>query len=57
MAPPRNGNAKMYIDRQNEYLQRKKEEKKNRLKYLRRKLRLGTSTKKELEELKKLEKK
>ena len=57
MAPTRNGNAKMFIEKQNEYLQRKKEEKKNRLKYLRRKVRLGTSTKKDLEELKELEKK
>ena len=57
MAPPRNGNAKMFIDKQNEYLQRKKEKENNRLKYLRKKVRLGTSTKKDLEELKYLENK
>ena len=53
---PRNGDAKMYIDRQNEYLQRKKEVKKNRLKYLRKKVKKGTATKEEKKELKDLEK-
>ena len=53
---PRNGNAKMFIDRQNEYLQRKKEAKKNRLKYLRKKVKQGKATKEEKKELKELEK-
>ena len=53
---PRNGDAKMYIDRQNEYLQRKKEVRKNRLKYLRKKVKKGTATKEEKKELKDLEK-
>ena len=47
----------MFKDKQNEYLQRKKEEKKNRMKYLRRKVKLGTATEEEKEELKVLEKK
>ena len=54
---PYTGNGKMFTDKQNEYLQRKKEEKRNRLKYLRRKVKLGTATKKDKDELKDLENK
>ena len=57
MAPPRNGNGKMFVDKQNEYLQRKKEDKKNRVKYLKRKVKLGTATKKDREELRVLQEK
>ena len=46
----------MFKDKQNEYLQRKKEEKKNRVKYLRKKVKLGTATKEDKEKLKALEK-
>ena len=46
----------MFIDKQNEYLQRKKEEKKNRVKYLRRKVKLGTATEENKKELKNLDK-
>ena len=52
---PRDGNAKMFIDRQNEYLQRKKDTKKNRMKYLRKKVKQGTATNQEKKELKELE--
>ena len=52
---PRDGSGKMFIDRQNEYLHRKKAAKKDRMKYLRRKVKLGTATEKDKEELKKLE--
>ena len=54
---PYTGNGKLFIEKQNDYLQKKKEEKKNRLKYLRRKVKQGTATKKNKEELKYLEKK
>ena len=54
---PQTGNGKMFITKQKDYLERKKEGKKNRLKYLRRKVKMGTATKKEKKELKDMEKK
>ena len=48
---PQTGNAKMFINRQNEYLQRKKKAKKNCLQYLQRKVKKGTATSKEKKEL------
>ena len=51
------GNGKLFSDKQKDYLQRKREEKRNRTKYLRRKVKQGKATKKEMEELKVLEKK
>ena len=50
------GDGKMFKDKQKEYRQRVKMEEKNRLKYLRKKVRKGTATKKDKEELKVLEK-
>ena len=51
------GHGKMFSTKQNEYLQRKKKEKENRAKYLRKKVKQGKATKKDKEELKVLEKK
>ena len=50
---PRNGNAKMYIEieKQNDYLQRKKEKVKNHIKYLKKKMKAGTATPDEKKEL------
>ena len=47
----------MYIEKQNDYLRRKKNKKENRIKYLTKKVKLGTATKKDVEELKNLKKK
>ena len=54
---PYNGNGKMYIAKQNDYLQRKRNKKENRIKYLTKKVKLGTATKKDMEDLKDLKKK
>ena len=54
---PYTGNGKMFKDKQKEYRQRLKMEEKNRLKYLRKKVKRGTATKKDKEELKVLENK
>ena len=54
---PYTGNCKMYIEKQNDYLRRKKNKKENRIKYLTKKVKLGTATKKDVEELKNLKKK
>ena len=48
---PYTGNGKMYIDKQNEYLQRKMEAKRNRVKYLRRKFKQGKASDEERKEL------
>ena len=50
------GNGKLFSVKQRAYLDRKKEQKKNRAKYLRRKVKQGKATKKDKEELKSLEK-
>ena len=47
----------MFKDKQKEYQQRRHEKEKNRVKYLRRKVKLRTATKEEKKELKVLEKK
>ena len=52
---PYTGNGKMFSEKQKDYLQRKRAEKRNRVKYLKRKVKLGKATKKEKEELKDLE--
>ena len=54
---PYTGNGKMFKDKQKDYRQRLKMEEKNRLKYLRKKVKRGTATKKDKEELKVLENK
>ena len=51
---PCNGNAKMYIEKQKDYLQRKKEKGKNHFKYLKKKVQAGTTTLVEKKELLKL---
>ena len=48
---PRDGNEKMFIEKQNDYLQRKKEKVKNRIKYLKKKVKAGTATPDEKNEL------
>ena len=53
---PYTGNGKMNGTKQKEYQERKKEEKKNRVKYLRRKVKLGTATKEDKKELENLDK-
>ena len=53
--PQYTGNGKMYSEKQNEYLERKKKVEKDRKKYLRRKVKLGTATPDEKEELANLE--
>ena len=52
---PRNGNAKMYIEKQNDYLQRKNKKVKNRIKYLKKKVKAGTATPDEKKELQNLD--
>ena len=54
---PRDGNGQMFKDKKKEYRQRRDEKEKNRVKYLRRKVKLRTATKEEKKELKVLEKK
>ena len=54
---PRDGSSKMFKDKQMEYRRRKEEKEKDRLKYLRRKVKLRTATKEDKKELKVLEKK
>ena len=49
------GNGKMFIDKQNEYLQRRKEMKRNSVKYLQRKVKQGKATEEEKMELTNLE--
>ena len=51
------GNGKLFSVKQKDYLERKKEKKRNRAKYLQRKVKQGKATKKEKEELKVLENK
>ena len=51
------GNGKLFSVKQQDYLKKKKEEKRNRAKYLQRKVKQGKATKKDKEELKVLEKK
>ena len=52
---PYTGNGKKYIEKQNEYLQRKREPKRNRVKYLRGKVKQGKASDEERKELTNLE--